>query len=68
MSEGSCREKDVQNHRLQTSLSSGSTLAGESGRKARRRQHFADKSTMKDRRAVGEPEDREEAPRKVASG
>lgn len=49
MSEGSCRENNVQNHRLQTSLSSGSTQTGESGGKAGRRQCFADKSTIRDR-------------------
>lgn len=54
MSEGSCREKDVQKHRLQTSLSSGATQAGESGRKGPRRQSSADKSRMKGSGTVGE--------------
>lgn len=66
MSEGSCREGDVQKHRLQTSLSSGSTQAGEPGRKAPRRQSFAGKSTMKDG-GRGE-RDGEEASSEVASG
>lgn len=65
MSEGSCREGDVQKHRLQTSLSSGSTQAGEPGRKTRRHS-FADKSTMKDG-GRGE-RDGEEASSEVASG
>lgn len=54
MSEGSCREKDVQKHRLQTSLSSGATQAGESGRKGLRRQSSTDKSRMKGSGTVGE--------------
>lgn len=63
MSEGSCREGDVQEHRLQTSLSSGSTQAGGPGRKGK---SFADKSTMKDG-GRGE-RDGEEASSEVASG